>query len=63
MTPEGIRAVDIKKDASGKYRYVHIVFGPHYFVQLKCMPNGKGTFILGATHHGFKADASQVAGE
>ena len=37
-----------------------LVFGPHYFVQLKLEDLGAVTFVLGATHHGFKADASQV---
>ena len=42
---------------------VRLVFGPHYFVQLKLEDLGAVTFVLGATHHGFKADASQVNGE
>jgi hypothetical protein len=32
-------------------------------VQLKLEDLGAVTFVLGATHHGFKADASQVNGE
>ena len=45
------------------YETVRLVFGPHYFVQLKMEDPGAVTFVLGATHHGFKADASQVNGE
>ena len=29
----------------------------------RLLSNGKVDFILGATHHGFKADASEVMGE
>jgi hypothetical protein len=39
------------------------VFGPHYYVVLERRDDGKVNFILGATHHGFKADASEVGGE
>ena len=35
----------------------------HYFVQLNLEDLGGVTFVLGATRHGFKADASQVNGE
>ena len=47
----------------GDYESVRLVFGPHYFVQLKLEDFGAVTFVLGATPHGFKADASQVNGE
>jgi hypothetical protein len=42
---------------------VRLVFGPHYFVELHLEEKGAVTFVLGASHHGFKADASKVAGE
>jgi hypothetical protein len=60
---KGIRTVEIKKDADGNYKHVRLVFGPHYFVELHCDANDVVSFVLGATHHGFKADASEVAGE
>ncbi len=59
----GIRTVEIKKDDQGAYRQVRIVFGPHHFVELHREEDGKVSFVLGATHHGFKADASEVSGE
>ena len=59
MALEGIRTVETKKDAIGNYEQVRVFFGPHYFIELHCERNGKVTFVLGATHHGFKADASQ----
>jgi len=57
-----IREVSIEKDKGGNYKSVRIVFGPHYFIDL-FEEKGKIAFILGATHHGFKADASEVGGE
>jgi hypothetical protein len=49
MTLKGIREVDVKKDAKGNYHWVHIVFGPHYFVEHYREQNDKVTFVLGAT--------------
>lgn len=63
MALEGIRTVETRKDAEGLYDRVRLVFGPHYFVELRRERDGKVTFILGATHHGFKADGSEVGGE
>jgi hypothetical protein len=60
---KGIRTLKTRKDPKGNYQYVRLVFGPHYFVELHGDENGKVTFILGATHHGFRADASEVNGE
>jgi len=42
---------------------VRVVFGPHYFVELHREINGGVSFVLGATHHGFRADASEIDGE
>lgn len=63
MTQNGIRAVEVEKDGKGSYKRVRLVFGPHYFVELHREQDGDVTFVLGATHHGFKADASEVNGE
>ena len=60
---KGIREIDIQKDENGKYKDVRIEFGPHYFLELHRGELGAVTFVLGATHHGFKADASEVDGE
>lgn len=59
----GIRTVETDKDDRGDYTRVRLVFGPHYFVELHREQAGRVTFVLGATHHGFKADASEVSGE
>ena len=61
--PKGIRTVETQKDSSGKYTRVRLVFGPHYFVELHRGAGDTVTFVLGATHHGFRADASEVSGE
>jgi hypothetical protein len=63
MAFKGIRIVETKKDAIGNYKQMRIGFGAHYFIELHCGRKDKVTFVLGATHHGFKADASQVGGE
>lgn len=60
---EGIREVNLEKDQSGNYKRLQVVFGPHYFLELMTNERGKVTLVLGATHHGFKADASEVNGE
>lgn len=60
---DGIREVKISKDVDGNYRRVRVVFGPHHYVELKRSPSGRVSFDLGATHHGFRADASEVNGD
>ena len=41
---------------------VRVRFGPHYFVEI--WREAHGTFFtVGATHHGFRANASEVAGQ
>jgi hypothetical protein len=60
--PKGIRQILTERDDDGSYKEVRIVFGPHYFLELH--DEGENlTFVLGATHHGFKAEASEVGGE
>jgi hypothetical protein len=62
----GIRDISTTKDSNGKYTSVRITFGPHYFIELhaKKVHGSAGVdFVVGATHHGFKADASEVNGE
>jgi len=60
---KGIGKIEIKTDGKGQYKDVRIVFGPHYFLELHRRAQDELTFVLGATHHGFKADASEVDGE
>ena len=57
-----IGEVEIEKDDKGNTRAVRLAFGPHYFVEVQ-RTGGKVALYVGASHHGVKADASQVAGE
>lgn len=57
-----IRMMDAQRDKSGGYEKIRIGFGPHYFLELDSR-DGKVMLTLGATHHGIRADASEVNGE
>mgnify|MGYP006309934183 CR=1 FL=1 len=59
---DGIRDVEISISKDGRDNKVSIVFGPHYFIKIY-EEKGKTFFELCATHHGFKADASDVGSE
>ena len=54
--------VDTGHDAKGAVELARIRFGPHYLVEVR-RDGSKVTFTLVATHHGFKADATEVGGE
>ena len=59
----GIRSVNQYRDEKTGLGKLHVVFGPHYFLEIEEQPDGKTSFIIGATHHGFRADASVPGGE
>lgn len=59
----GIRSAEVSHDDHGRVTDVRLVFGPHYFLELHAPAGGGVEFLLGATHHGFRADASEVNGE
>lgn len=47
---------------AGNYKrkvIANVRFGPHFYLEI-FEENGRTTFNLGATHHGFKVDASDV---
>ena len=54
----GIRIIRVE-DGLGMTRKVSVIFGPHYYLEITDI-NGKVKFNLGATHHGFSVDASEV---
>lgn len=58
-----IREFKVDKGEDGVTRFVRVVFGPHYFIELTLKEDEGVDFVLGATHHGFRADASEVNGE
>lgn len=59
---ERVGPVTIERHSDGQQPGVSITFGPHYFVDIY-EDGWKVTFQLGTTHHGFRADASEVGGE
>jgi hypothetical protein len=59
---ERIDEVEIERDKQGGIESVRFAFGPHYFVQVM-RKKGRLELCLGATHHGFRSDASEVNGE
>jgi hypothetical protein len=56
---DGIRNLEIEKNTNGELTSIKVVFGPHYFLEVNEV-NGHLKFLLGVTHHGFEADASEV---
>lgn len=60
---KGISGIEIRKNSDGNYTHVAVSFGPHYYVVIQSQKQGGATFLLGATHHGFTADASRLNGE
>ena len=54
--------VECEKGANGEVRVARVRFGPHHRVEVR--KDGDTTsFVLVATHHGFKADATHLDGE
>ena len=58
-----IRDLEIRQDDAGKLNQVAFVFGPHHYLKVTTNEEGKTSFILCVTHHGFEADASTVDSE
>ena len=52
----------VERNPDGSVKGVTVRFGPHYFVDV-FVENGRTVCQIGATHHGIKADASEVMGE
>ena len=63
MEKEKIRNLEVKKDDDGNIVHVGVVFGPHHFLDVRIDPDGKVKFSMGATHHGFEADATEIDSE
>lgn len=61
-TTPGSIEVHSEKDAVGEIEAARIRFGPHYLVEIR-KNQGRLSFKLVATHHGFRADASEVDSE
>lgn len=60
---QGIRDIKVMRRSDNSVSDVRITFGPHHFIELHSDFSGNVEFIIGATHHGVKADASNVPSE
>jgi hypothetical protein len=57
-----IRAVVVEGNQERGYQRVQVLFGTNYFLEIT-EHEGKISFLLGARHEAFKADASEAEGE
>jgi hypothetical protein len=48
--------------SDGSIKRLYFSFGPHYFIDV-VEENGRVICYIGTTHHGIRADASEVGGE
>jgi hypothetical protein len=62
MDHNGIRSINVSTSHDGTIESLRVFFGHHYFLDLQRTKDGKTEFVLDATHHGFRADASEVGG-
>lgn len=61
--PTGIRSFTTRNRADGSVRELRILFGPHHYIELRHTEAGRTELYLGATHHGIRADATDVPSE
>lgn len=57
-----IRSVVVEGNRESGYKRVQVLFGTNYFLEI-VDDNGRISFLLGAHHTGFRADASELQGE
>lgn len=57
-----IREPEVARTSKGEISSVRFAFGPHYFIEVE-QQGDRVSCALGCTHHGIKADASEVMGE
>jgi hypothetical protein len=57
-----IRSVVVEGNRDSGYTRVQVLFGTNYFLEI-VDNDGRVSFLLGAHHTGFKADASETNGE
>jgi hypothetical protein len=57
-----IRSVVVEGDQKTGYKRVQVLFGTNYFLEI-VENEDRVSFLLGAHHTGFKADASELRGE
>jgi hypothetical protein len=57
-----IRSVVVEGNRESGYKRVQVLFGTNYFLEI-VEDDGRVSFLLGAHHAGFRADASELHGE
>jgi hypothetical protein len=57
-----IRSVVVEGDREHGYKRVQVLFGTHCFLEI-VDDEGRVSFLLGAHHEAFKADASEAKAE
>ncbi|MGH7826629.1 MAG: hypothetical protein ACREQ7_15835 [Candidatus Binatia bacterium] len=57
-----IRSVVVEGNRESGFKRVQVLFGTNYFLEI-ADNDGRISFLLGAHHTGFKADASELQGE
>jgi hypothetical protein len=57
-----IRSVVVEGSRETGFKRVQVLFGTNYFLEI-VDSDGRISFLLGAHHTGFKADASELEGE
>ena len=57
-----IRSVVVEGSRDAGYKRVRVLFGTNYFLEI-VDSDGRVSFLLGAHHTGFKADASEPQGQ
>jgi hypothetical protein len=57
-----IRSVIVEGSRDTGYKRVQVLFGTNYFLEI-VDSDGRISFLLGAHHTGFKADASEPQGQ
>jgi hypothetical protein len=57
-----IRSVVVEGDREHGYKRVQVLFGTNFFLEI-AEDDGQVSFLLGAHHEAFKADASEAKGQ
>ena len=57
-----IRSVVVEGSRDAGYKRVRVLFGTNYFLEI-VDSDGRVSFLLGAHHTGFRADASEPQGQ
>ena len=59
---KNIRNLKINQDSDGKVLGISFAFGPHHFLEVSSADE-RVKLKLGATHHGFEIDGTDIGGD